>query len=262
MADVTLTYKGATIAELSDSGSKTIRTAGKYCEADIGLEYMKPSGGGGGYTLADVVSGAEPSGAIDISGLTCKKGALANCPNITRLTGTLAASNVVDLANGCNGLTVAHLHITSTGEVMTGFCFQYCTALQTCVFRIDGKNQGLSIFSTCPNLEKVDLTINRIRNNTFYNCAKLEELILRSNTITTLDGIPAFGGSAFASGKAGGTIRIPKALYDHLGDGSSLDYKAATNWSTVDGYGTITWAQIEGSIYETQYADGTPIPTT
>lgn len=46
MADVTLTYKGATIAELNDSGSKTLRTAGKYCEADIGVEYVKPESGG------------------------------------------------------------------------------------------------------------------------------------------------------------------------------------------------------------------------
>ena len=47
MADVMLTYQGATIAELDDSGSKTIRTAGKFCVADIGLEYVKPSGGEG-----------------------------------------------------------------------------------------------------------------------------------------------------------------------------------------------------------------------
>lgn len=46
MADVTLKYKGATIGELSESGSKTIETAGKYCEADILLEYEKPQGGG------------------------------------------------------------------------------------------------------------------------------------------------------------------------------------------------------------------------
>ena len=44
MADVTLTYKGATIAELSESGSATLETAGKYCEADISLEYIKPGG--------------------------------------------------------------------------------------------------------------------------------------------------------------------------------------------------------------------------
>ena len=45
MADVTLTYKGSTIAELSDTGSKTLNTAGKYCEADIALSYVKPGGG-------------------------------------------------------------------------------------------------------------------------------------------------------------------------------------------------------------------------
>lgn len=45
MADVTLTYKGATIGELSESGNKNIKTAGKYCEADISLDYVKPGPG-------------------------------------------------------------------------------------------------------------------------------------------------------------------------------------------------------------------------
>lgn len=46
MADITLTYKGSTIAEMNVSGSKTLKTAGKYCEGDIGVSYVKPSGGG------------------------------------------------------------------------------------------------------------------------------------------------------------------------------------------------------------------------
>ena len=46
MADVTLTYKGNTIAEMSDTGTKTLKTAGKYCEGDIGVNYVKPSSGG------------------------------------------------------------------------------------------------------------------------------------------------------------------------------------------------------------------------
>lgn len=45
MADVTLTYKGSTIAEMSNTGSKTLKTAGKYCEGDIGVSYVKPEGG-------------------------------------------------------------------------------------------------------------------------------------------------------------------------------------------------------------------------
>ena len=44
MADVTLKYKGAAIGELSETGNKTIETAGKYCDADILLEYVKSGG--------------------------------------------------------------------------------------------------------------------------------------------------------------------------------------------------------------------------
>lgn len=51
MADVTLSYKGQTILELSASGNKTIKTAGKYCEADIGLAYVKSGGGSGSEIL-------------------------------------------------------------------------------------------------------------------------------------------------------------------------------------------------------------------
>ena len=42
MDDITLSYKGITIATMSASGSKTIQTAGKYCEDDIALSYIKP----------------------------------------------------------------------------------------------------------------------------------------------------------------------------------------------------------------------------
>lgn len=47
MADVTITYKGANIATMDATGSKTLQTAGTYCEGDIGVEYVKPGGGGG-----------------------------------------------------------------------------------------------------------------------------------------------------------------------------------------------------------------------
>ena len=37
---VTVSYKGNTIASMSSTGSKTLQTAGKYCEADIQLSYQ------------------------------------------------------------------------------------------------------------------------------------------------------------------------------------------------------------------------------
>lgn len=104
--------------------------------------------------------------------------------------------------------------------------------------------------------------IGNINQYMFNNNTRMNVLILRKTTIAALSNVNAFNNSPFASGKAGGTIYIPKALYDHLGDNSSSDYQNATNWATVYGYGTITWAKIEGSQYENYYADGTAIPTS
>ena len=57
MADLTIKYKGQPITELSDSGTKTLKTAGKYCEDDISVEYAKPAGGGGGGGFAETICG-------------------------------------------------------------------------------------------------------------------------------------------------------------------------------------------------------------
>lgn len=47
MANVTVKYKGAAIATMDSSGTKTMKTSGKYCEGDIVVEYTEkptPSG--------------------------------------------------------------------------------------------------------------------------------------------------------------------------------------------------------------------------
>lgn len=125
-----------------------------------------------------------------------------------------------------------------------------------------------SNFSNSGSLKAVDYvhhdehtSDSRINSTAFSACSSLKVIVLRGANRITLANTNAFANTPFVSGGSGGTIYIPKSLYDHLGDGSSSDYKAASNWSTVDGYGTITWAQIEGSMYEYMYVDGTPIST-
>lgn len=158
--------------------------------------------------------------------------------------------------------------------------FQSCTGLTKLYLpKVEGVNPTNAFYAiTCPLVlpSFKGTTYNRftqfkgavcdlgkgdyyIGGYTWNQCTNLTKIILRKETIPILDNANAVVNTPFKSGGTGGEIYIPKVLYDHLGDGSALDYKSATNWSTVDGYGTITWKQIEGSEYEHYYADGTPI---
>jgi len=66
MSDVTLSYKGSDILELSDSGSATLKTGGKYCEDDIELEYVKPSGGSTDNVVVALPSGYKVVNCVSI----------------------------------------------------------------------------------------------------------------------------------------------------------------------------------------------------
>ena len=164
------------------------------------------------------------------------------------LTGTSIASYAFAYRKGTNTWTVEGASVTTLGEN----AFRECTYLTSVKFpSLTSQHATGYTFYGCSRLALVDWGLCNVPGNTFVNCSSLKTLILRkSSAIQTCASTSVFNGTPFKSGGTGGTIYIPKALYDHLGDGSSLDYKSATNWATYDGYGTITWAQIEGSIYE------------
>ena len=60
MADLTIKFKGQPIVEMTESGVRTLKTAGKYCEGDIAVEYAKPAGGGGSEMFSSSASGWIP----------------------------------------------------------------------------------------------------------------------------------------------------------------------------------------------------------
>lgn len=154
------------------------------------------------------------------------------------------------------GLQTVHLHtVTQIGSS----AFSNCASLETLVCESGTLNTSFA-FNGCSNLRVFDVNVPSLGSASFGSCKNLQTLILRKTDGLTTGGGTLSASDYFKSGGAGGTIYIPTVLFDHLGDGSSLDYKAASGWSTIDGYGTITWAKIEGSAYETAYADGTPIP--
>lgn len=130
--------------------------------------------------------------------------------------------------------------------------FRNCTSMTTLV--IGGfVNNTYQQACGCSALKVVDISSSTYKmDNTFQTgCGSLDTLILRDSSVLTLHTATTFDSSCFKSGGTGGTIYVPSDLIG--------SYQSATNWSTIDGYGTVTWKPIEGSIYETQYADGTPI---
>ena len=98
MADVEIKYKGASITALDASGTKTLKTAGKYCEDDIAVSYTKsavpaetnhrhyeydnPAAVSGGGNYITVVSGDETLKrvrSLDTLLVICRMTGTASC---------------------------------------------------------------------------------------------------------------------------------------------------------------------------------------
>lgn len=152
--------------------------------------------------------------------------------NYTTTAYNVNVSNLFLGRTGSNGIEKAEVIFDHARAITTNGIARDNASLNTFIFR----NKKVSTISTSSYM--------------FYNCTALNTIVLDMPGIFALANVNSFSYTPFGSSGTGGTIYIPKALYDHLGDSSSLDYKAATNWSTIDGYGHTTWAKIEGSEYE------------
>lgn len=255
----TVTYEGSTIATVNNN-TKTLQTAGKYLTDDITLTDTSQSGGDPAEDIKKYANGTLTE--IDLTGVT----SVIERAFAYRQYGNELRINAPDLTTVERSLFYQSTKITSgyfpkvrdIGEQAfsnTRFVKVAFPSLTTI--------SGSSNLYNNTALIAIDLgQVSSLVSTCLYGCSKLRTIVLRkSSTITAMATLNALSGTPFASGRSGGTIYIPKVLYDELGTGSSLDYKAATNWSKVDGYGTITWAQIEGSYYETYYADDTEVTT-
>ena len=83
-------------------------------------------------------------------------------------------------------------------------------------------------FRECNSLTQVDLgAAIFIYTRTFYNCAALVTLIVRTNALIPLYNTDAFTGTPIASGT--GYIYVPRAFLSDTD--ANKDYRRASNWS-------------------------------
>lgn len=147
-----------------------------------------------------------------------------------------------------------------------GYAFYYVAGLDGLMEFPNVTDVGMGAFRSCTNIKQVKIPKNEtLSNNVFHSCEKMEfvdigytvslssgvfnnasslkEIVIRKNDEpAALTNVSAFNGTPFASGGTGGKIYVPAALVE--------DYKAATNWSVLYGYGNCEFAALEGSEYE------------
>ena len=271
---------GALVAQTSD----TVTENGVVDTTLIDELTVNVPTGGGGISVDDIATNTAPSGVVTLGnsvtsigdyGLAGKSITSIIAPSVTSIAmNALQGTQITDIDDTnfpSLGVTAQYVmlfrinslkHLKLSGQRLTissgsgalrDMSNLISVELPHCAENVGNSylGMGASCFAADKNLELVDIgSCRTIGNMGFYNCNKLNVLIMRYTSIVTLANSAALAnGTPFRSGGAGGHIYIPKVLYDQLGTGTN-DYKAATNWSTVDGYGTITWHQIEGSIYE------------
>lgn len=211
--------------------------------------------GGGGINVDDYFTGAVPAGAVVFNQTASIAGsyAISGRANMTKLT-VNAENTAYALAKHMirnNPALLICIFNFGAGRGSREYMITECSALTTIVVRgtLNGCDQSSFRANSKMKYFDVENSVSKLGNNAFWGNTKMDTLIFRQPTIVRVTS-QTFINTPFKSGGTGGTIYIPESMYNHLGDGTSLDYKAATNWSTWDGYGTITWAKIEGSPYE------------
>lgn len=184
-----------------------------------------------------------------------KEYAFCECPNLKSIsfpnltvmrsgTGSNTNSNGNFFIN-CNSLETLYLPKLQDVYGNLAFAVNNMTKAANPVVLPSIRNLGVRAFRGF-KASVIDLGPNlvQILADTFYNApTPIPILILRGSAV-----VPAASTDAIRDLRA---VYVPSALIE--------SYKTATNWSTRYDAGYITFHAIEGSQYETAYADGTPI---
>ena len=229
---VTLPKTGGGTASFTDVTDTTAAAAdvatGKYFYTAAGVRTEGTSSGGGGTDyLEERLNGTLTSYEND-NVVTLAAQSFRDCTTLT----SLKVHNVLSIGNaaiyGCNGLTA--LAFPKLGGTTTPGAMQNNTNLTA----LDLGPDGAWAMPTISGNSKMAVLVLR-----------------RTSDVVRLGGINALNNTPFASGNTGGTLYVPNALIS--------TYQGATNWSTILGYANNSIQKIEGSYYETHYADGTVI---
>ena len=213
---VNIKYKNNSIAELTDTGTKALKTAGKYCEADIVVENTQDGGTDAEDGIVTRAITTYTNNRVQSIGVY----AFYGCSALTSVDFPAATTIGSFAFSGCEKLTSVDFPAATT---IRDRAFDRCSVLTSVNFPAV-TTIGNYALNACSVLTSVDFpAATTIGNSAFSYCKKLTSVVLRkTDTICTLSSTFAFNNTPIKSGT--GYIYVPDALVDQ--------YKAATNWST------------------------------
>lgn len=199
-----------------------------------------------GWNPNDVAEETVPSGALVLDTATSiGKYAFASRTGLT----SVSAPECLELKERafafCTALTSAFV---PKAQTIGTYLFDGCTSLTAVAFPSATSMDG-RIFNNCSALTIADIP-KSIPNQFANGATALRALVLRKDSLAAL---PAWNSATLGgiyNHPTESTIYVPQSLID--------SYKSASNWVTGHNAG-LTFAKIEGTYYETHYADGTPI---
>lgn len=156
----------------------------------------------------------------------------SNCPKLK--SGTFPACTTV------GGSAFNESCYQATGDVI--FVFPSLKATATDCFRYTS-GTSLDFGESCATLAVRTIYQGRWRN----------VILRKKDSVVALESTSSVGVGTYGLNQ-NSTVFVPSALLS--------DYASATNWSSAKASLGFSFAPIEGSVYEFNYADGTPIPTT
>lgn len=215
---------GALVAQTSD----TVTTNDTYDTTLINsLTVNVSGGGGGGFTLEEYYSQQYPSGDFTFTGTAMSTTPLLGNTAITKVT----APNL---------------------ETVDGSFIRNLSSLQYVVLPSCTKVNVAGIGYNA-NLLGIDWFGGDIASMAFAGNSKLTTMVIRKTSAI----VPAGQPNMFNSSKT-----TAKPIHVYVPSALKATYEAATNWSTWVSDGTVIFHNIEGSLYETKYVDGSIIPTS
>lgn len=186
MAGVLITYKGTTISNLTASGQKTLLTAGKYCEANIGIDYtgadieVTSALGANAFKGAAGITAVSVNNTVSAIGASC----FQNCTGLTTVSGFASLTTIGASAfQGCTALTT--LPTTPTVTSIGDSAFEGCTALTSFNMSTNVSALSFRIFYGCTSLTSIEIhgTVNNFNpngngNSLIFNSSALASVIL------------------------------------------------------------------------------------